>query len=135
MKLRLAMAIAVMFVFASTAGLAVAQEAAETANKPAKTSSSKARTLTGCLQKGDEAGEFHLLAKNGATWELKSTTVKLDEHVGHTVKITGTLANPKMHAMKEGVKEGAEKVGVTKEAKESGSLKVTKLTHVSDTCK
>ena len=34
-----------------------------------------------------------LLAKGGGTWEIKSDSVKLDEHVGHTVKIVGVVSN------------------------------------------
>jgi hypothetical protein len=135
MKFRIAMAIAFVFLFAQTVGVAFAQETASAAKKPAKSTSAKVRVFTGCLQKGDEAGEFNFVAKDGSTWEVESKTLKLDEHVGHTVKITGRVSNPQLHAMKEGVKEGAEKVGVTKEAKEHGHLTVTKLTHISDTCK
>ena len=127
MKLRLAMAIALMFVFAGTAGLAAAQDA----KKPDK---DKVRTLTGCLQKSDDAGEFNFTAKNGSTWELESELVKLADHIGHTVTITGLIKDPKLHALKEDIKEGAEKV-VGKDAKEHGRLNVTKVVHVGNTCK
>src|SRR6202045_2435407 len=34
--------------------------------------------VTGCLQKGDDAGEFSIIARDGKTWELPSTSVNLD---------------------------------------------------------
>jgi Las17-binding protein actin regulator len=32
-------------------------------------------TVTGCLQKGDEPGEFSIIGKDGETWGLHSTTL------------------------------------------------------------
>ena len=127
MRLRLAMVVALALVFAGAAGIMTAQDK----QKPDK---EKVRTLTGCLLKGDDAGEFNFKAKDGSTWDLDSELVKLDEHVGHTVTITGLIKDPKLHAMKEDVKEGAEKV-VGKDAKEHGRLNVTKVVHVGNTCK
>ena len=65
-----------LFVFAGAAGLATAQDATKATHK-------KTRTLTGCLQKGDDANEYNFTAKGGGTWETKSDSVKLVEHVGH----------------------------------------------------
>src|SRR5438105_14789410 len=48
------------------------------------------KTVTGCLQKGHEAGEFSLTGEDGKTWEVSSKSVKLDEHVGHQVTVTGS---------------------------------------------
>jgi hypothetical protein len=64
----------------------VAFQAQETA-APANTAKAKHSeiTLTGCLQKGNSADEFAITGENGKTWELRSGTVKLAEHVGHTV--------------------------------------------------
>lgn len=96
--------------------------------------SEKARTLTGCLQKGDEANEYVLTASDGSTWELRSDTVDLAPHVGHTVAITGTVSHAKAHEMKEDAKEEMKEHGMAKNAKEHGHLKATELTMVSDTC-
>jgi hypothetical protein len=95
-----------------------------------------ARTLTGCLQKGDEAKEYVLMAKDGSTWDLRSDTVDLARHVGHTVTITGTAStvHAKAHEMKEGAKEEMHEHGMAKSDTEHGHLKATKLTMVSDTC-
>ena len=55
------------------------QTAAVTQKKPAR----QTLTVTGCLQKGVEAGGHFITAEDGKVWELFSKTVKLDEHVGH----------------------------------------------------
>jgi hypothetical protein len=58
------------------------------------------RTVTGCLQKGDHANEYHLIAEH-AKWHLKSDNVSLSDHVGHKVKVDGAVSNasasPKCH--------------------------------------
>ena len=48
-------------------------------------------TVSGCLQLGDEKGDFVLTTKTGAKYEVGSKTVDLGPHVGHTVKVKGTL--------------------------------------------
>src|SRR4051794_37914715 len=48
-------------------------------------------TITGCLEKGDEKGEFHLTTKDGKVYDVKGTAVPLAKHVGHTVTITGNV--------------------------------------------
>jgi hypothetical protein len=98
--------------------------------------SKKARTVTGCLQKGDDANEYVLTGNDGSRWEVRSDKVNLAPHVGHTVTITGTAsrAHAKAHEMKEGAKEEMKEHGMAKSAKESGHLKVANLTMVSATC-
>jgi hypothetical protein len=91
-------------------------------------------TVTGCLQKGDSADEFAIAGKDGKTWELRSKTVKLDEHVGHTVTITGVRhQETKAEEAKEAKTETKESKEA--EAKEAGDLRVTSLKMVSDSCK
>src|SRR5215831_16404865 len=46
-------------------------------------------TVTGCLQKGDEADEFSLTGADGKLYDLKSSSVKLADHVGHKVTVSG----------------------------------------------
>jgi len=116
-----------LFMFAGAVGLATAQDTTKTTHK-------KTRTLTGCLQKGEDANEFNLSVKDGGTWEIKSDNLKLGEHVGHTVKITGVVANATMHGMKEDVKEEMKEHGMDKHTAERGHMTVTDLSMVSDTC-
>jgi hypothetical protein len=127
MKLKIVTGLIALFIFAGAAGLANAQDTTKTTHK-------KTRTLTGCLQKGEGANEYNLTAKDGGTWEINSDSVKLDEHVGHTVRITGVVPNAMAHGMKEDTKEEMKEHGMDKHATEHGHLTVTDLTMVSDTC-
>jgi hypothetical protein len=123
MNLKIVTGLIALFMFA---GLAMAQDTTKTTHK-------KTRTLTGCLQKGEDANEYNFTAKDGGTWEIKSDSVKLDEHVGHTVKITGVVANATAHGMKEDTKEEMKEHGMDTHA-ERGHMTVTNLSMVSDTC-
>jgi hypothetical protein len=128
MKRKIATGFIAVIMLAILAGLATAQDTTKPTHK-------KTRTLTGCLQKGEDANEYNLTTKAGATWELKSDSVKLDEHVGHTVKVTGTVAHRKMHAMKEDTKSEMKEHGMDKGEKEHGHLDVTDVAMVSESCK
>jgi|SRR2546429_476797 len=89
----------------------------------------KSQTVTGCLQKGDEAGEFAIKGEDGKTWGLRSTSVKLDQHIGHQVTVTGsTTHETKAEEKKEGQVENAGSKA------EYADLTVTSLKMVSDTC-
>ena len=88
-----------------------------------------AQTVTGCLQKGDEDGEFAIKGEDGKTWGLRSTSVKLDEHIGHKVTVTGsTTHETKAEEKKEGQVENAGSKA------EYADLTVTSLKMVSDSC-
>ena len=81
-----------------------------------KTTNGKAVSVTGCLQKGDKAGEYSILPPK--------TVVGLGKHVGHKVTVTGTQ-----------VREENEE----KEKKEAGGgeyadLRVTSLKMISEGC-
>jgi len=86
-------------------------------------------TVIGCLQKGDEAGEYSITGEDGKTYGLRSQTVKLSQHVGHKVTITGTLRAESAEKEK-GEAEEHEK----KQAAEAGDIRVTDLKMVSDKC-
>jgi len=89
----------------------------------------KSQTLTGCLQKGDEAGEFSIKGEDGKTWGLRSTSVKLDQHIGHQVTVTGsTTHETKAEEKKEGQVENAGS------KMEYADLTVTSLKMVSESC-
>src|ERR1700693_2141190 len=79
-----------------------------------KTTNGKAVTVTGCLQKGDEAGEYSITSEDGKRYGLRSKTVGLGKHVGHKVTVTGT----QMREENEENEENEEKE--KNEAKESG---------------
>jgi hypothetical protein len=96
---------------------------------------SDTRTITGCLSQGDSAKEFLLTADDGSTWEVRSSAVALDKHVGHTVSATGVVSNSTAHNMKEDAKDAAHDAGMKKDNSEHGHMKITDLQMVSDTCK
>lgn len=126
--------------FVFLAAVVMAQESAkpEDANAAAKQgqehkSKSHMKSVTGCLQKGVEPGEFSITGEDGKTWGLRSKTVKLEQHVGHRVTVTGSAhreseAQEKSEEKKEGRMENA----AGKE--EYGDLRVTDLKMISDTC-
>jgi hypothetical protein len=93
-----------------------------------KDTSQMTRYLTGCLQEGHNANEYHLIAEN-ANWHLKSDNVRLADHVGHRVKVAGAVSNQPFHSMKEDLK-----AEVNKNPTETGVLTVTNLEMVSDNC-
>ena len=98
------------------------------AEKPAQGT----KTVTGCLQKGDEAGEFSIVGEDGKLWGLRSSTVKLQDHVGHKVTVTGTASRESKAEAEKEKKEGQVENAAQKE--EYGDLRVTILKMISDTC-
>ncbi len=87
-------------------------------------------TVTGCLQKGDEPGEYSITGEDGKTYGLRSKAVNLSQHLGHKVTVTGTL-KPESAEKEKGEAEEHEK----KQAMEAGDIRVTDLKMVSDSCK
>jgi hypothetical protein len=127
--------LAVVFLGLGTLAILPAASFARSAAPSRQDKSAEVRTLTGCLSKGDGAHEYKLTADNGSTWEIRSKTVKLSPHVGHTVTLTGKVRNAELHGAKEKVKEEAKEHGVDKDATEHGHLNVTSLSMVSESCK
>ena len=95
-----------------------------------KKTTGETKTVTGCLQKGDEADEFSITGEDGKNYDLTSSAVDLGKHVGHKVTVTGTF-KAESYEKEKGEKEANEK----KEAPEAGDIKVTSLKMVSDSCK
>jgi len=110
--------------------LAIPAASPQTSTATTQDKSSNVRTLTGCLSSGEKSGEFNLLAEDGSTWEIRSKTVKLSEHVGHTIRVTGKVWHPDMHGAKEKAKET-----VDPNSNEHGHLNVSGVDMVSESCK
>jgi len=92
---------------------------------------SAVQTITGCLQKGTEAGGFFLVSSENKHWELyPEAGVSLAEHVGHTVTVTGTVAH--RSSAQEEKSQPSEKKEMGKMA--HADLKVSSVKHVSETC-
>jgi hypothetical protein len=109
--------------------LAVGFYVTPTASAQEKTATSKT-TVTGCLQKGDEPGEYSITGEDGKTYGLRSKAVNLSQHLGHKVTVMGTLRAESAEKEK-GEAEEHEK----KEAAEAGDIRVTSLKMVSEQCK
>ena len=92
-------------------------------------SASKTKAVTGCLQKGDQPDQFSITGEDGKSWDLRSSTVKLADHVGHQVTVTGS---PTREAKAEEKKEGQVQNAGQKE--ELGELRVTSLKMISKSC-
>jgi len=100
---------------------------AATAQKVSK--SADKVTVTGCLQKGDEADEFSLTSDDGKLYGVRSSSVKLAEHVGHKVTVGGRFKP-------EGYEKHEDEAKDSKESgkKEAGDVQVSSLKMVSGSC-
>jgi len=126
-----------LFAFALLASTVVlAQDAAKPETVPVvapaqltPTAAARPITVTGCLQKGTQPSEVTITGADGKIYDLRSDSVKFDQHIGHQVTVTGTdTGATKAEEKKEGQVENAS----SKEA--YGNLSVTDLKMVSETC-
>jgi hypothetical protein len=117
---------------------AFAQYGQDTNAKPdaqegqAKKSANGTKTVTGCLQKGDEPGEFSIQGEDGTVWGLKSSRVKLEEHLGHKVTVTGAASKESRVEERKESKDGEVEKAANKV--EYGDIRVASLRMVSDSC-
>ena len=127
----------VLFAFALLAStVSLAQDAAKPETVPVAapaqltpTAAAQPMTVTGCLQKGTQPGEVTITGADGKSYDLRSDSVKLDQHIGHQVTVTGTATR---ETKAEEKKEGQVEKASSKEA--YGNLSVTDLKMVSETC-
>jgi len=108
--------------------LAIGMYAVPTAGTQ-ETATNGKTTVTGCLQKGDEGGEYSITGQDGKTYGLRSKSVNLSKHLGHKVTVTGTLKPESEEHEKSEAKENAQKEGT-----EAGDIRVSSLKMVSETC-
>ena len=100
-------------------------------------SKSSTRTITGCLSTehgSSNSKEFLLTANDGSTWEVRSDSVPLAEHVGHTVSATGVVKNTTAHNLKEDAKGAAADAHMKKSNTEHGHMTITDVQMVSSSC-
>lgn len=88
------------------------------------------KSVTGCLQKGDEPNEYSITDSDGKTYGLRSSTVKLSDHLGHKVTVTGRLRAESEENEAAERKEQNEQ----NEKKEAGDIRVTSLKMISTSC-
>jgi len=102
------------------------QAAGMAQSKPAR----EALSVTGCLSKGVEPGGFYLTAEDGKMWELSTRTVKLQDHAGHKVTLTGyQIHRPKAIEDRMANSEQKEAAG-----KPYADMHVTELKMISESC-
>ena len=88
-----------------------------------QTSAGGEMTVQGCLNGSN--GSYTLTDKKGNTYQLTGDTAKLNEHVGHEVKISGTSSSDAPSASASGTagSTGSEQ-----------TLQVSSVKHISKTC-
>lgn len=109
MKLKLAIEMLTIAIMA-VPGIAAAQDRTDI----------KTHTATGCLQKSPIASTYTITDENGKLWDLRSETVSLNAHVGHTVTVSGTIPKESKNST---------------DTSPQNHLLVTKLDMVRDSCK
>lgn len=130
MRSKLSRVLLCLIIAGCTTGWLLAQD-----NTGSDKSKSDSRTITGCLTQGDKASEFLLTGQDGSTWEVRSSTVALEKHVGHEIEATGVVKNATAHNMKEDAKDAATDAHMKKNDTEHGHMTITDVKMVSHSCK
>lgn len=111
------------YVLAAVLALGLGSLAWATQENETKAKSSKNVTVTGCLQKGDQAGEYTITGQDGKRYELRaSKSVDLSKHLGHKVTVTGAEMRERSTAKEKN------------EGEETEHLRVTNIQHISESC-
>jgi maltose-binding protein MalE len=92
-------------------------------------------SVTGCLSKGTAKDTFTISGADGKAYSLTSSTVKLEQHVGHKVTVTGTSAGMETGALKDTSMAKDTTMKKPAGATGGGVLSVSKLKMVSAECK
>ena len=83
-------------------------------------------TVEGCLQHSN--GNYTLTDNTGTTYQLQGATSKLNPHIGHEVKITGSTMSGATSTT-TGTQTGTQNAGT------QSSLMVESVKHIAKTCK
>ena len=110
---------------ATVLGLALIALGGSSQLRGAEKDKGKTVTITGCVTKGESADEF-AITQNGKKYGLKSSDVKLAEHLGHKVTVTGVITR--------GPGEGEEKEKEEEGGGEYADVRVTSLKMISASC-
>ena len=86
------------------------------------------QSVQGCLSGAD--GNYTLMAKNGTSFRLAGDTAKLAEHIGHEIKVTGTMSSRSTSPNTD------TSAGTTGQSTSSsgGEIQVTAVKHIAKTC-
>ena len=93
------------FFLALTGGCGLYAQAPTTSPQDTQQNAQGEHSMTGCLQKGAEAGTFRLtnVEKGPSSVDITDSTANLAPHLGHKVEISGTQVTGKdaqTHVMK-----------------------------------
>ena len=86
------------------------------------------QSVQGCLSGAD--GKYTLMVKNGTSFRLVGDTAKLAEHIGHEIKVTGTMSSASTSPNTDA------SAGTTGQSSPSsgGEIQVTSVKHIAKTC-
>ena len=101
-------------VLALSCGLAFGDQSTDQTKDKDTKSAGQTVTVTGCLKQETGKTDFLITGEDGKTYTLKSSGVKLEDHLNHKVTVSGKT------------KKGAHD--------QAGDLNVNKLTMVSQSC-
>lgn len=82
-------------------------------------------SVQGCLS--SSGGNYMLTDKNGTIYQLSGDTAKLSEHVGHEMKVTGSLGSST-------TAPGSGQAAGTTGSSSQKTLEVSSFKHIAKTC-
>jgi hypothetical protein len=110
-----------------TAVWAVAQYSSQPSTSSQSSSSDMSKTtIEGCL--AGSGGNYTLTDKSGTTYQLTGDTAKLQNHVGHTIQVTGTSAS------NDSSMTGKQTGSMSASSDAQPTFNVTSFKHISTTC-
>jgi len=86
------------------------------------------QSVQGCLSGAD--GNYTLMVKNGTSFKLAGDTAKLAEHIGHEIKVTGTMSSA---STSPNTDTSAGAAGQSTRSS-GGEIQVTSVKHIAKTC-
>ncbi len=108
---------------------AVAQYDSQSSTSSQSSSSDMSKTtIEGCLSGSD--GNYTLTDKSGAAYQLTGDTAKLEKHVGHTIRVTGTATT----SSASNTTSGNPSSSMSGSAEAQQMFNVTSFKHVSSKC-
>jgi hypothetical protein len=99
----------------------------QTSSQTTPTSAGSQTTVQGCLSGSD--GSYTVTDKSGASFQLTGDTSKLSQHVGHEIKVTGTVTSASTPSS-----DGSASSAASASDSSKPTLEVSSFKHVAKTC-
>lgn len=99
----------------------------QTSSQTTPTTAGSQTTVQGCLSGSD--GSYTVTDKGGASFQLTGDTSKLSQHVGHEIKVTGTV-----NSMSTPSSDGSASSAASASGSSQQTLAVSSFKHVAKTC-